>query len=340
MRGMVFLGNKKTEIKEFPDLVPGPGEVVINIKTSGLCGSDLHTYYAEYTDPNRIMGHEGAGIVTRIGEGVTNVKEGDRVAIYHFITCGMCRYCMSGYGQFCPDKKGLGGAADGTHAEQILVKAENCLPLPDDISFAVGAFIGCFAGTSYSAMKKLQPNGLTTLAVFGLGPVGMAGVQYAKAMGARVIGIDHIPERLNLAKELGADDVINFAEQDTVKALLEMTDGKGPELIYESSGSPQAQKNAIESAAVQGKVCLVGYNGPMSLKTDSIPNLYIAIGKELTIMGSSVMPRHHHYEIIDFIRRKNIDLEKMVTHRFPFDRIDKAFEVFDTGKTGKVIVEM
>ena len=341
MKGLVFTGVGEMEIRNFPDPVPGAGQVVVDIKCTSLCGSDLHNLHNPNLNHNLIMGHEGAGVVSAIGEGVTTVKVGDRVALYHVIGCGKCKNCMAGYTQFCTeDRRALAGIEHGTDAEKCIVKEANCLPLPDDISYAVGAFIGCFAGTSYSAMRKLNPNGQSVVAVFGLGPVGLAGVAYAHALGARVIGIDGIEERLEIGKKMGCDDVINFKNVDTVKALKDLTNGEGPDCIYESSGSMVAQKQALDAAAVHGKICMVGFNGPMSLKTDQAPSLYTMIGKELTLMGSSIMPRQYHYDIIDLIRKKNIDLEAMITHRFSFDQIEEAMKLFDTGKTGKVVIDL
>ena len=343
MRGLLITGVDKMEVRQFPDPVPGPGQVVVDIKCTSICGSDLHNLYNPNLPRDIIMGHEGAGVVSAIGEGVTLVKPGDRVAVYHVVSCGLCKNCMSGYAQFCTvDRRAIAGIEHGTDADKILVKEANCLPLPDDISYAVGAFIGCFAGTSYSAIKKLAASGLDDVAVFGLGPVGLAGVQYARAMGADVIGIDSIPERLALARELGCRAVINFKEQDVVPSLKGLTNGIGPRLIYESSGSLQAQKDAIAACAVMGKICMVGFGGPMSAPTEAgaPPALYGIIGKELTLMGSSIMPRQYHYEIIDFIRKRHIDLEKMITHRFPFDQIIKAMRLFATGATGKVVIDM
>jgi propanol-preferring alcohol dehydrogenase len=288
------------------------------------------------------MGHEGAGVVSAVGTGVTKVKIGDRVALFHIVSCNKCKGCMAGYPQFCTeDRRALAGIEQGTDATKCLVKEENCLPLPDDVSYAVGAFIGCFAGTSFSAMKKLWPNGTNTVVVSGLGPVGLCGVIYAKAMGARVIGIDGIKVRLDLAKELGADDVINYRETaDVARALKDMTGGVGPDRLYETSGAIAAQMNLINAAATQGIMVCVGFASHLGDQGDARVLLYPAIGKELTIRGSSIMARQNHYEILDFIKAKNIDLEKMITHRFPFDRIIEAMELFATGETGKVVIDV
>ena len=341
MKGLFFTAPMQMELRELPDPVPQAGEVVVDIKATSLCGSDLHNLHSEHPNDRVIMGHEGAGVVSAIGPGVTTVAVGDRVALYHVIGCGKCRNCMAGYVQFCTEnRRALAGQEHGTFADKILVHEMNCLPLPQDISFAVGAFIGCFAGTSYSAMRKLNPDGQSTVAVFGLGPVGLAGVAYAHALGARVIGVDGIDKRLELGKKMGCEEIVNFRRENVVERLKALTGGAGPELLYESSGSMAAPKQAIEAAAIHGKLCLVGFNGPMSLKADQAPNLYAVIGKELTVLGSSIMPRQYHYDIIDLLRKKNVDLEAMITDRFPFERIQEALRLFDTGDTGKVVIDL
>ena len=341
MRGLVYSGVNEMTIREFPDPIPAAGWVVVDLKVSGICGSDLGTL----TDPNHnrdlIMGHEGAGVVSALGPGVTKVGLGDRVALFHIIGCNKCKWCMSGYPQFCTeDRRALAGIEQGTDATKCLVKEENCLPLPGDVSYAIGAFIGCFAGTSFSAMKKLYPNGTNTVVVSGLGPVGLCGLMYAKAMGARVIGIDCIKIRLDLAKELGADEVINFREKDVVKTLRDLTGGAGPDRLYETSGAIQAQMNLIHAAATQAVMVCVGFPGHLGDQGDARVSLYPIIGKELTIRGSSIMARQHHYEILDFLKAKNIDLERMITHRFKFEQVIEAMKLFSTGETGKVVIEI
>ena len=341
MRGLVYSGVNEMSIKEFPDPVPSAGWVVVDIKATSICGSDLGTLTAPDHNRNLIMGHEGAGVVSALGPGVTKVNLGDRVALFHIIGCNKCKWCMAGYPQFCTeDRRALAGVEQGTDATKCLVKEENCLPLPDDVSFMVGAFIGCFAGTSFSAMKKLSPNGTNTVVVSGLGPVGLCGVIYAKAMGARVIGVDGIKVRLDLAKELGADEVINFREADVVKTLRDMTGGAGPDRLYETSGAIRAQNSLIMAAATQGVMVCVGFPGHLGDQGDARVSLYPIIGKELTIRGSSIMARQNHYEILDFIKAKNIDLEKMITHRFKFDQIIEAMRLFETGETGKVVIDI
>ena len=193
MKGVVLLGDGELAVKEFEDPKPGRGEVVVRTKAAGICGSDIHMLHSPKKRhegrPEMIAGHEGAGIIEEIGEGVTMVEPGNRVSIYHYIGCGKCRHCLAGYRQWCRETKGMGLGVHGADADFILTKEDNCYVMPEELSFIDGAFMACGAGTAYSALSKLRPNGTSTLAVFGLGPVGLAGVIMAKAMGAQVVAI-------------------------------------------------------------------------------------------------------------------------------------------------------
>ena len=184
--------------------------------------------------------------------------------------------------------------------------------------------------------------GLKKVAVIGGGVGSAIAYPIAKklhALGATVIGIDGIEERLALGKKMGCDAVVDFRKENVVEQLKAFTGGAGPDRIYESSGSMVAQRQALEAAAVHGQICMVGFNGPMSQKADAAPSLYTAISKELTLFGSSIMPRQDHFAILDLIRKKHVDLEAMITHRFPFAQIQEAVRLFDTGKTGKIVID-
>jgi D-arabinose 1-dehydrogenase-like Zn-dependent alcohol dehydrogenase len=193
------------------------------MRAAAVCGSDLHGYRAprEKRPPDGqggiIPGHELSGVVHSIGEGVTGVHVGDRVAVYHYRGCGHCQQCRAGRLMWCAQKRGYGGPIHGSDADLLVTDARNCLPLPDDFSFAAGALLMCVAGTAYEAMRKLDASGRGTLAIFGLGPVGLTGLLMARAMGAQVVGIDVSPERLALASRLGAQAVVDAAHENVVE---------------------------------------------------------------------------------------------------------------------------
>ena len=261
--------------------------------------------------------------------------------MYHYAGCGHCKYCLSGNIMLCNDKRALGWNMHGANAKYLLTKAECCLPLPDNVSFIDGAFIACIASTAYSALKKLNPFGNETLAIFGLGPVGLTTLLLAKAMCIKVIGVEMNPERIDLAKKIGADEVINASKEDPVKILKCLNNGEGPKKILEASGNPDAQKNSAEAAALKGDIVMVGLSGAIGpagkFKTNIDPHTIIA--KELRLMGSYVMPINYYFELVEFIEAKKIKFDKLVTHRFSLEKAGEAFEIFDKGSTGKIIFE-
>ena len=219
MRGVVFTGDRDLEIMTFPDPTPGPGEVVLEMKASGMCGSDLHQYRrpknqernATGLPPNpnpTIAGHEPCGVIAAVGPGVSaaEAKVGQRVMVHHYQGCTQCGHCKSGWQQLCQEVpvKVYGSNAHGGHAQYICVPANTMVPLPDELSFAAGAAISCGSGTAWGALRRMNISGRDTIAIFGQGPVGLAATQFAKAQGARVIALDISEQRLARARQFGA----------------------------------------------------------------------------------------------------------------------------------------
>src|SRR2546427_7195298 len=235
MRGAVFLGNRKIEIRNFPDPTPGPGEVVIEMKASGMCGSDLKFYRSPPGAAQAalglggaagpfIAGHEPCGVVAARGPGVPEREApiGQRVMDHHYSGCGVCKHCRVGWSQLC--RAGIvvyGVTAHGGHAEYLKVPARTLVPLPEELSFVEGAAVSCGTGTAYGALRRMNLAGGSTLAVFGQGPVGISATLLGARMGARVIAVETNPERLALAKQFGAEVAVHA--DDSEKAL------KGPD---------------------------------------------------------------------------------------------------------------
>jgi propanol-preferring alcohol dehydrogenase len=280
-----------------------------------------------------IPGHEPAGIVHQVGEGVTNVQVGDRVAIYHYRGCGHCHDCRGGDLMWCEDRRGYGGPIHGSDAELLITDALNCLPLPDSVSFAMGAMLMCVGGTAFQVMTKLDARVGSTIAVFGLGPVGLAGMLFAQAMGADVIGVDMSPYRLELASKLGARQVVDGANQE-VRAAIQAFGGKGGvSAAFESSGSPIAQASTVDVTGRRGKIAFVGFgSGTPSITPSTL------IDKQLTLMGSFVFPINAYEDILGFVQRYDVPLESMVTHTVSLDDSPAMFPALDRGETGKVII--
>src|SRR5579871_1025752 len=204
MRGVVFTGGRELQMMEFPDPTPGPDEVVVEMKASGMCGSDLHQYRRPKgqsrqatgfpQNPNPVIaGHEPCGVVAAVGPGVSDkeARIGARVMVHHYKGCTVCAHCRSGWSQLCQEEPVLvyGNNAHGGHARYLKVPAFTLVPLPDELSFTAGAAISCGTGTAYGALRRLNLSGNDTIALFGQGPVGLSATQLAAAMGARVIAL-------------------------------------------------------------------------------------------------------------------------------------------------------
>lgn len=339
MRGLLFPGDRQVTMSTYPDPTPGPGEVVVAMRAAAICGSDLHTYRASSEARQKnggaaiIPGHEPSGVVQALGDGVTNVAIGDRVAVYHFRGCGFCPECRGGRLMWCPDKQGYGGPIHGSDADLLLTDARNCLPLPDDLSFTTGALLMCVAGTAYAALGKLNVSSRETLAIFGLGPVGLTGLLFARALGVPVIGIDRSPERLALATALGATAVIDTANEDVTTAIRRLTGRDGVAASFETTGVPVMQAATITAAARGGKIAFVGFGA-----SEPSINPSKFIDKQLTLMGSFVFPLDAYDPTLRFVQERQIPLESIVTHRVPLDVAPEIFPAFDRGETGKVVI--
>ena len=223
---------------------------------------------------------------------------------------------------------------DGSHADFVIADERNCVPLPDTLGFIDGAFIACPAGTAYSSMKKLQVRAGDSIAIFGLGPVGLSGLILAQAMGARVIGVDIIGERVDLARRLGAEEAVDARSNDPVEAIRDSSGRAGTSLVFETSGSPKGRENAVECLGRGGKAVFVGAGS-----TEKVINPGLLIGKQLTLMGSFVLPLWMTWELVDFADRRGVHFEKAVTHRFAIEDAAAAYRVFNEGKTGKIVFE-
>ena len=345
MRGAVFLGNRKIEIRNFPDPTPGPGEVVIEMKASGMCGSDLKFYRSPPGAAQAalglgggaepfIAGHEPCGVVAARGPGVPEREApiGQRVMDHHYSGCGVCRHCRVGWSQLC--RAGIvvyGVTAHGGHAEYLKVPARTLVPLPDELGFVEGAAVSCGTGTAYGALRRMQLTGGSTLAVFGQGPVGLSATLLGAKMGARVIAVETNPERLALAKQFGAEVAVHA--DDSEKALKDLTRGEGVDLALDCTGIAAARVAAVRSAKTWGTVCFVGEGGEVTL--DVSRDL---LRKQLTVIGSWTFSAMGQAECARFIVDNRIALERIFTHRWKLEQADEAYRTFDTQSTGKGVI--
>jgi threonine dehydrogenase-like Zn-dependent dehydrogenase len=338
MRGLIFLGGREVALREFPDPVAGPGDVVLAIKASGMCGSDLHSYRAA-PDPARhasdyiIGGHEPAGIVTAVGPGVpgTVAQVGDRVMVHHYRGCGACTECRSGWSQLCTTgEMGLfGGNRHGAHAPYMTVPAATLLPLPASLSFSAGAAIACGTGTAWGGLRRLQLTGRETIVIVGQGPVGLSATMLAAAQGARVIALDISAERLGRSARFGAWATINPAQENPVEAILALTGGRGAELALETSGSTRGAADALAALGVWGRACFLGIGAQVHFDVKE----YMA--RQVTVMTSWSMSSVGQLECADFVVKRGIEVDQLFTDRWNLEEAVAAYAKFDQQSAGK-----
>jgi Threonine dehydrogenase and related Zn-dependent dehydrogenases len=333
----IFEKGKVTVVEtEIPQ--PGPGEVLIAMRASALCRSDLHRYHGKQLFDNEddaqnfTPGHEPCGVVAKMGEGVTRVKPGDRVALYLGLGCGECEYCLRGDVNLCRKFECIGFARDGAHADYMVIPEYNCLPMPDDMDFITGALATDVGGTLYTACKRLGVRGGKTVVIFGMGPMGCGGVLMAKAYGGRVIAVDVDASRLDLAKELGADHIVNSRNVDALGEILALTGGNGADIAIDCSGNEKAENQALDCVKGHGSV---GFIGESDKCTINISLQYIR--KCTRVLGCWYFNRGDWPEIAAFIMGGNIPLNKICSHTFPIDDADEAFRLFDNHATQKVV---
>lgn len=340
MKAVRFLGNENVIIDSVSDPKPNENEVVVQIKASALCRSDLSIYHGvpvldKVNTGNFIPGHEPCGVVYALGKGVNKnvLKEGDRVAIYLAIGCGHCHFCLMGYQMLCLDWKCIGFDIDGGHAEYIKIPAINCLKLPPEMDFIDGALSTDKFGTLYHAQSKVGISSKDTVVIFGIGPMGGAGIMVAKALGAYIIAVDVLDSRLQLAKEIGADLVINPSQENTQEVIAEITKGNLADFAIDCSGNTKAENSALNCIKPFGTTIFIGENKNCTINpSDQL------IRKEATLIGSWYFPIWQYKEITRFITENNIPLQKTITHTFHLDQAKEAYELFDKRETGAVVI--
>lgn len=346
MKAVYFLGNRQIEIREVPDPTPGPGEVVLEIKASGMCGSDLK-YYRSAGGANSIglgrksaapviAGHEPCGVVAECGPGVVGklARVGTRVMCHHYAGCGCCRQCRTGWTQMCDDGSITFGAnGDGAHARYMKVPVDSLIALPEALSFKAGAAISCGTGTAWGGLERLALRGSDTIAIFGQGPVGLSGTQLAAAMGARVIAIDVNTTRLERSAGFGADVRIDAAKDDVVAAILHETGGFGVDCAMDCTGLEDARSHAIRATGKWGRVVFLGEGGMVSIDVSNE-----MIRKQMTLSGSWTFSRNGQAECARFVASRKIDVDSLFTHAWPLEEAVEAYRLFDNQTMGKGVL--
>lgn len=302
---------------ELPEPVPGPGEVLVRVHAAGICHSDAH-YRAGRSASLRApvtLGHEVAGEIAAVGDGVSTHVVGDRVCLHYLVTCGRCEHCAAGREQFCPTGQMIGHHRDGGYAEFIVIPARNALHLPAEISFEHGAAMMCSSATSLHALRRGRLVAGESVAVVGVGGLGISAVQLARALGASVVfAVDLDDAKLAVAARHGAIPV-NARAGDPVKAVRDQTRGRGVDVALELVGSPETMRQSLQMLAVHGRAVIAGLSRT-PMEVDSYREL---LGPETELIGSNDHLLTELPLLLELARRKTLDLSDVVVRTVPLD---------------------
>jgi threonine dehydrogenase-like Zn-dependent dehydrogenase len=342
MQGVVLPGDSTVAHVERDVPEPGPGQVLLAMKASSICGSDIRAIYREHLGHGPeayqgvVAGHEPCGQVVAVGPGCKRLSEGDRVVVYHISGCGVCEQCRSGYLIGCTDasRAAYGWQRDGGHAPFLLAEENTCLELPASLSYVDGALVSCGFGTAYEALLRLRVSGLDSLLVTGLGPVGLAAAQLARALGAGpIVGTDVSPERLRLAADLGLVDTAVPADERAENRMQELTAGRGFSATVDCSGNATARHLALASTGTWGRCAFVGEGGDVGFEVSRL-----MIHKQVTLHGSWVTSIGHMEDLLRHLDRWQLRPSVIVTDTFTLDDAAAAYQLADRGTGGKVVI--
>lgn len=338
MKAAVFHGaDRPLAVEEVPTPEPGPREALVRVAACGVCHTDLH--YVDhgtptFKSPPLVLGHEVAGTVEAVGSEVTDLEPGARVLLPAVLTCGSCRLCRTGRENICENGVMLGNHVDGGYAEYLTVPARDVFGLPDEIPLVEGSIIADALTTPYHAV--VNRGGVTpgdAVVVVGCGGIGLNLVQMAAAQGARVVALDVVQEKLEWAKRLGAHEVLRTADVERPDRAVRKLTGGGADVAFEAVGKAATQELALGTLRTGGRLVLVGYSPEaMSL------NAGRAMFRELEIVGSLGCRPVDYPRVIELARQGRVRVEELVTHRFPLEEIDTAFDLLRAGETIRSVV--
>jgi threonine dehydrogenase-like Zn-dependent dehydrogenase len=343
MRAAFLPGNDKVDLRIVPVPRPAHGEVLLRVKASTICGSDIRCIYHEHLGKGPegyqgvIAGHEPSGQIVGAGSGCRRFGVGDRVIVYHISGCGVCNDCRRGYMISCTSEKyrrAYGWQRDGGMADYMIAEEKDLIALPDELSYADGAQVACGFGTVYEAIEKIGINGSHSVLITGLGPVGLAAAALCRKMGAQtIIGVDVVAERLRLAESLKLCDFALNAGNDNVVQIRDLTNGFGVERAIDCSANAIARATAIRSTRKWGKIAFVGEGGTVEFN----PSADI-IHDQKAIYGSWVTTTWLMEELVERLVRWNLHPADIITHRFALEDAAEAYALMSSGKCGKVAV--
>ncbi len=357
---VLYEPNERMPVLDLDQLPPRHGEVRVRIGAAGVCASDHHVMKGQTSFPLPIvLGHEGAGVVEEVGEGVTTVSTGDRCILSFVPSCGHCRSCRTGLQNLCDTNRLTGTrqydgtfrlfdgegvevhqfAKLGVFAESIVCPEQACYPIPDDVPMSTAALIGCSVTTGVGGVIN-QPSARAgmTVAVFGVGGVGLNVIQGARLLNAsRIVAVDILDSKLEFAYRFGATDIVNSRSEDAAETILELTDG-GVDMAIDAFGHPATTRDAY-AATRKGGTCVVIGLAPEGFDAE-IPMVDI-VRNQKTVVGSyygSASPHETFRVLLDFYRSGKLDIDGLAVRDYPLEKINEAYDDLESGADGRGVI--
>jgi threonine dehydrogenase-like Zn-dependent dehydrogenase len=354
MQAAVFVEPGQIELRECPIPRVGPGDALVRVTTTTICGTDVHIMKGEYpVRPGLIVGHEPVGVIAALGPGVTGYTLGQRVIVGAITPCGQCNACLGAHHSQCGAEaaghaRALGGwrfgnTLDGCQAEYVRVPfaMANLTPVPDQLSDDQVLMCPDIMSTGFGGAENGGIRIGDTVAVFAQGPIGLCATAGARLLGAtRVITVEAVPARIAISRQLGADEVVDYRAADPVQAILEWTGGRGVDVAIEALGTQQTFESALRVLRPGGTLSSLGvYSGKLSLPLDAFA---AGLGDHRIVTTLCPGGKERMRRLMEVVATGRVDLRPLVTHRFPLDRIVEAYDLFANQRDGvlKVAIDV
>ncbi|MGP5429367.1 zinc-dependent alcohol dehydrogenase [Enterococcus malodoratus] len=333
-------GYNKMKLLEIEKPVPRDQEVLIKVIYTGICGTDIHGFKGEYDRLKTplVLGHEFSGVVEAIGENVTKVQKGALVTSETtFATCGECEPCQNKEYNLCLNRKGLGSQVNGSFAEYVLTREESVHVLDDKISLLAASITEPIACGVHASMEKVQVEKNDVAVIVGPGPIGLCLSQVLKSVGAKVIviGITQDAGRLETARELGADRIIDSLKEDAAGIIKEFTNGKGADYCFECSGAAPAIKGVFDYLKQKGTLVQMG----VFAKNLNELDMNSIVQREMNVIGSRSQKPSTWHLTLDLMKKGQIDAERLITKIYPLEQWEEAIEQVMAGNEIKVVLQ-
>lgn len=340
MKAAVFVEPGRIGLEEKPVPKIGPRDALLRVTTTTICGTDVHILKGEYpVAPGLTVGHEPVGVIEELGDAVEGYEIGQRVIAGAITPCGQCHSCLGGSLAQCGGKAmggwRLGNTIDGCQAEYVLIPdaTANLAPIPDELTDEQVLMCPDIMSTGFGGAESGKIRVGDTVAVFAQGPIGLCATVGAKLMGAtRIFAVDAVPERLALSRALGADVTINYKERNPVEAILEATGGRGVDVAVEALGTQATFENCLRVLRPGGVLSSLGvYSGKLTLPLDAFA---AGLGDHAVVTTLCPGGKERMRRLMNVLASARADLRPLVTHRFPLDRIEEAYDLFANQRDG------